>query len=111
MAEINSMKWSSFEAELEKSSNANEVLNAYLALDKEFVDPTILDKIASRLLDFSEKDYAMKFIEMAETRRSNNELADRIGSSIDKIFFENSVNDISKNLGSIARAITTGKAE
>lgn len=113
MSEVDYMIWSDFNVELGKASTVYEVLSAYLALDKEHADAKTFDKIASRLLEFSSTDYAMKFIEMAETRRSNKELASRISDGIDKVFIDSSIHEVPKNLGSIASAIAnnTNKEE
>lgn len=103
---INTQNNSEFNALLEGAQSSNDVLKAYLLMDKENADSKVFDKIAFRLIEFGESDKAMSFIEMAETRRSNKELASRIADGLENIFLENDIRDISKNLGSVARAIT-----
>lgn len=82
MAESN--KWQEFNEELQNTNSVKDVLSVYLFMDKEYLDPSRLDKIALKLLDFEDgQDKAILFIEMAEKRRSDEVLSQVIGQSIE----------------------------
>lgn len=83
---MSELDYQGFKLELQQASSVVDVLNVYLFMNKENVNPNVLDKIALKLLEFEDgNDKAMSFIEMAEKRRSDELLVERIEDKIGDI--------------------------
>lgn len=82
-------KEAEFSLALETADSPMDVLNVYMRFDKSQIDAYNLDRVANRLLFFEDTENAMKFIEMAEKRRSDETLATLIGQKIE-LALENS---------------------